>query len=189
MHIDVPYIDPIPEGVTAKIFKQTNVCRVEPQPYDPKTFQLETETITHADGTTETRPADVHNVIRWRHVLDEDGKQVMGEDGEPKIESNAKFVRWSDGSLTLHIGEEVLRVTETDKIDMYDCFVPGDVVRARILSMGDTRSYYLTTAANELGVVRAKSPFTGELMVAASWEEMECPSTGQRCKRKVAKVE
>ena len=114
MHIDVPYIDPIPEGVTAKIFKQTNVCRVEPQPYDPKTFQLETETITHADGTTETRPADVHNVIRWRHVLDEDGKQVMGEDGEPKIESNAKFVRWSDGSLTLHIGEEVLRVTETD---------------------------------------------------------------------------
>jgi exosome complex component CSL4 len=61
-------------------------------------------------------------------------------------------------------------------------------VRAKILSLGDTRSYYLTTAANELGVVRAKSPFTGELMVAASWEEMECPTTGQRCKRKVAKI-
>jgi len=81
-----------------------------------------------------------------------------------------------------------VRVTETDKIDMYDCFVPGDLVRARILSMGDSRSYYLTTAANELGVVRAKSPFTGEFMIAASWEEMECPSTGQKCKRKVAKV-
>jgi hypothetical protein len=78
--------------VTAKIFKQTNVCRVEPEPFDPKTFQLETETITHADGTTETRPADVHNVIRWRHVLDEDGKQIVGEDGQPKIESNAKVM-------------------------------------------------------------------------------------------------
>ena len=103
---------------------------------------------------------------------------VMTVNGQAAEDSFSGVIRTQD-----------VRVTETDKIDMYDCFVPGDVVRARILSMGDTRSYYLTTAANELGVVRAKSPFTGELMVAASWEEMECPSTGQRCKRKVAKVE
>lgn len=40
---------------------------------------------------------------------------------------------------------------------MYDCFRPGDVVRAKVLSLGDARSYYLTTAANSLGVVHAKS--------------------------------
>ena len=51
------------------------------------------------------------------------------------------------------------------------------------------RSYYLTTAENPLGVVRARSPFTGEAMTPVSWEEMECPSTKQRQKRKVAKVE
>lgn len=94
----------------------------------------------------------------------------------------------TEDSFSGVIRTQDIRVTETDKIDMYDCFVPGDIVRAKILSLGDTRSYYLTTAANELGVVRAKSPFTGELMVAASWEEMECPTTGQRCKRKVAKI-
>jgi exosome complex RNA-binding protein Csl4 len=40
---------------------------------------------------------------------------------------------------------------------MYDCFRPGDVVRAKVLSLGDARSYYLTTADNALGVVHAKS--------------------------------
>ena len=82
-----------------------------------------------------------------------------------------------------------VRATEVDKVDIYDCFVPSDVVRARVLSLGDSRSYYLTTAENPLGVVRARSPFTGEAMTPVSWEEMECPSTKQRQKRKVAKVE
>ena len=72
---------------------------------------------------------------------------VMTVNGQAAEDSFSGVIRTQD-----------VRVTETDKIDMYDCFVPGDVVRARILSMGDTRSYYLTTAANELGVVRAKSP-------------------------------
>jgi exosome complex component CSL4 len=40
---------------------------------------------------------------------------------------------------------------------MYACFHPGDIVRAEILSLGDQRSYYLTTAKNDLGVVYAKS--------------------------------
>ena len=37
----------------------------------------------------------------------------------------------------------------------------------KVISLGDTRSYYLSTAENELGVVQAKSPFTGEPMVPA----------------------
>ncbi len=40
---------------------------------------------------------------------------------------------------------------------MYDCFRPGDIVLAEVLSLGDARSYFLTTAKNELGVVHAKS--------------------------------
>lgn len=39
---------------------------------------------------------------------------------------------------------------------MYDCFRPGDIVRCEVLSLGDARSYYLTTARNELGVVYSK---------------------------------
>ena len=39
-----------------------------------------------------------------------------------------------------------MRATEIDKVVVYDCFRPGDVVRAEVLSLGDARSYYLTTA-------------------------------------------
>jgi hypothetical protein len=43
------------------------------------------------------------------------------------------------------------------QVVMHECFRPGDVVRAEVLSLGDSRSFYLTTAKNELGVVYAKS--------------------------------
>lgn len=50
------------------------------------------------------------------------------------------------------------------QVVMYDCFRPGDVVRAKVLSLGDARSYYLTTADNTLGVVHAKSLAGGEVL-------------------------
>lgn len=50
-------------------------------------------------------------------------------------------------------GTACLRV----QVVMYDCFRPGDIVLAEVLSLGDARSYFLTTAKNELGVVHAKS--------------------------------
>ena len=43
------------------------------------------------------------------------------------------------------------------QVVLSQCFRPGDVVRASVLSLGDARSYYLSTAENELGVVYAKS--------------------------------
>lgn len=54
------------------------------------------------------------------------------------------------------------------QVVMYDCFRPGDVVRAKVLSLGDARSYYLTTADNTLGVVHAKSLAGGEVLVLVS---------------------
>ncbi len=48
-----------------------------------------------------------------------------------------------------------------DKVELIACFRPGDLVRAAVLSLGDSRSYLLTTARNELGVVSAKSATSG----------------------------
>lgn len=50
-----------------------------------------------------------------------------------------------------------VRATEIDKVQVQASFRPGDVVRAEVLSLGDARSYHLTTAKNQLGVVYAKS--------------------------------
>ena len=60
------------------------------------------------------------------------------------------------------------------------------VVRAQIISYGDQRSYYLTTAANAFGVILAQSP-SGHSMTPISWEEMMCPVTKVVEMRKCAK--
>lgn len=44
----------------------------------------------------------MENTIRWRTVFDKEGNAVK--------ESNAKLVRWSDGSMSLHLGAEVFDV-------------------------------------------------------------------------------
>ena len=80
-----------------------------------------------------------------------------------------------------------VRATEIDKVLLHTSFRPGDVLRAEVLSLGDSRSYFLSTAKNELGVVYAKS-LAGEAMVPVSWQEMQCPRTRVVEPRKVAKV-
>ncbi|KAL1064299.1 hypothetical protein V6Z11_D13G203500 [Gossypium hirsutum] len=101
------------------------------------------------------------------------------------------------------IRQQDVRATEIDKVDMHLSFRPGDIVRAVVLSLGDARAYYLSTAKNELGVVSAESSAVlcstttqllfpldtiGATMVPISWTEMQCPLTGQIELRKVAKV-
>lgn len=79
------------------------------------------------------------------------------------------------------------REFEVDKVAMHDCFLPGDVVRAEVLSLGDSKAYFLTTAREDLGVVHAVSA-AGAAMVPRSWEEMQCPITTEVEKRKVARL-
>ncbi|KND01660.1 exosome non-catalytic core subunit CSL4 [Spizellomyces punctatus DAOM BR117] len=81
-----------------------------------------------------------------------------------------------------------VRATERDKVQIYKSFRPGDVVRAEVVSLGDARSYYLSTAKNELGVIFAQS-MAGYTMIPVSWEEMICPKTKVVEHRKCAKPE
>ncbi|EIW64425.1 exosome non-catalytic core subunit CSL4 [Trametes versicolor FP-101664 SS1] len=81
-----------------------------------------------------------------------------------------------------------VRATEKDKVKIADCFRGGDVIRGLVLSLGDARSYYVTTARNDLGVIFATSE-AGATMEPVSWQEMRCPKTGKIEKRKCAKPE
>ena len=53
--------------------------------------------------------------------------------------------------------KEDIRATEKDKVEIYKSFRPGDIVQARVSSLGDSQSYFLSTAENELGVIFAMS--------------------------------
>lgn len=48
-----------------------------------------------------------------------------------------------------------IRKHEVEKLQMDQCFQPGDIVKARVISLGDAKSYFITTAETELGVVLA----------------------------------
>lgn len=90
-----------------------------------------------------------------------------------------------------------MRATEKDKVVVGEAFRVGDVVRAVVISLGDQRDYYLSTAGNEFGVLLAWSEgdgfggggaTVGRLMEPVSWQEMRDPVTGKGERRKVAKT-
>eukprot|EP00927_Polykrikos_kofoidii_P054947 TRINITY_DN49276_c0_g1_i1.p1 TRINITY_DN49276_c0_g1~~TRINITY_DN49276_c0_g1_i1.p1 ORF type:complete len:187 (+),score=34.73 TRINITY_DN49276_c0_g1_i1:109-669(+) len=85
------------------------------------------------------------------------------------------------------IRKQDVRFFEVDKLNIVDCFRVGDFVRAQVLSLGDARSYVLSTALGDgLGVIFARSA-VGQPMQPVSWQYMKCPGTGRLEKRKVAK--
>ncbi|TDL28384.1 hypothetical protein BD410DRAFT_780885 [Rickenella mellea] len=86
------------------------------------------------------------------------------------------------------IRSQDVRATEKDKVKISDCFRGGDIVRGLVISLGDARSYYVTTGRNDLGVIFATSE-SGATMEPVSWQEMRCPRTGRIEKRKCAKPE
>ncbi|KAJ1974518.1 hypothetical protein H4R35_003568 [Dimargaris xerosporica] len=100
---------------------------------------------------------------------------IMMVDASPCKEDYQGIIRSQD-----------VRVTEKDQVKMHLCFRPGDMVRAQVISLGDARSFYLSTAQNELGVILAHSA-AGVAMVPISWEEMQCPKTHAIEHRKCAK--
>eukprot|EP00371_Babesia_bovis_P001725 XP_001610372.1 hypothetical protein [Babesia bovis T2Bo] len=51
---------------------------------------------------------------------------------------------------------------------IYECFHPGDFVRAKVISTSDTKQLMLSTAQKDLGVIRV--PEAGEELVPISWK-------------------
>lgn len=80
-----------------------------------------------------------------------------------------------------------IQLVQGEVVEVYKSFRPGDLIRAEVLSLGDSRTYYLTTAKPEYGVVLAKS-ISGHTMEAISSKLMQCPKTKLKEYRKVAKT-
>ena len=78
-----------------------------------------------------------------------------------------------------------VRINEIDKIIMHECFHPGDLVRAIVISLGDSKYYYLSTAENNLGVIYSKSESNNNLIPVNNNEMKDC-ITGHIENRKVA---
>jgi exosome complex component CSL4 len=86
------------------------------------------------------------------------------------------------------IQQKDVRQTQIDSVEISKCFRPGDIIRAKVIALGDKKSFILSTARNDLGVVLAQS-LAGYTMIPVSWEKMVCPKTKFVENRKCAKPE
>lgn len=83
--------------------KLPNFLSVDTRPFDPDTYEDEIDEEETLDEEGRQRlKLKVGNTIRWRRTINEKGETIQ--------ESNARFVRWSDGSLSLHLGSEIFDV-------------------------------------------------------------------------------
>ena len=85
------------------------------------------------------------------------------------------------------IRSQNVRQTEIDSVEIWKCFRPSDIVKCKIISLGNQRDYYLSSADPDLGVIVANSTF-GYPMKPISWNKMQCPVTKIVEMRKVAKI-
>ncbi|KAJ7994597.1 hypothetical protein DPEC_G00251120 [Dallia pectoralis] len=125
MDRDQPEEEPVPEtrieveipkvntdlGSDLYFVKLPNFLSVEPRPFDPQYYEdeFEDEEMLDEEGRTRLK-LKVENTIRWRAKKDEEGNETR--------ESNARIVKWSDGSMSLHLGNEVF--------DVYKAPLQGD---------------------------------------------------------------
>ncbi|KAK6925091.1 Leo1-like protein [Dillenia turbinata] len=105
LELGIPFEHPPAHPDKMNMIRVSNIMGIEPKPFDPETFQEEDTFVTDESGSKKRIRLD-DNIVRWRIVKNSDGTETY--------ESNARFVRWSDGSLQLLIGNEVLDISVQD---------------------------------------------------------------------------
>ena len=88
-------------------------------------------------------------------------------------------------SFTGVIRSQDVRSFDVDAMEIHTCFRPRDIVKAKVLALGDRRAYYLTTVEQGLGVISGVSK-NGNTMVGMNEKMMVCKETGEMEERRVA---
>ncbi|KAK9669147.1 hypothetical protein RND81_13G111900 [Saponaria officinalis] len=105
MELEIPLRPPPARPEKMNMIRVSNIMGIDPKPFDPKTYEEEDVFVTDESGTKKRIRLE-NNIVRWRTVKKANGTLAR--------ESNARFVRWSDGSLQLQIGNEVLDISVQD---------------------------------------------------------------------------
>ncbi|KDP31332.1 hypothetical protein JCGZ_11708 [Jatropha curcas] len=118
LELEIPFKHPPADPTKMNMIKVSNIMGIDHDEFDPKTYVEEKTFVTDESGTPKRIRLE-NNIVRWRTVRKPDGTR--------SIESNARFVRWSDGSLQLLIGNEVLDISvQDDQHDQTHLFLRHD---------------------------------------------------------------
>jgi RNA polymerase-associated protein LEO1 len=78
------------------LVKMPRSISIQDKCFDERTYDASTEAQMFSGAST---------VIRWRYMKDAQGNVRTDEHGEKLVESNARLVRYSDGSMQLIVGD------------------------------------------------------------------------------------
>jgi len=90
-------ISKIPSENETMLLRTPKFIKIETNPYDPEGHNVADE---------EKKYTGVSAVIRWRYKVDKSGEVIKDADGLPVMESNARLVKWSDGTYQVLVGRD-----------------------------------------------------------------------------------
>ncbi|KZV96378.1 Leo1-domain-containing protein [Exidia glandulosa HHB12029] len=108
--LEIPDV-PFPRSSDGKVWtvRLPNYLKLDSKPFAPEAYigAENDEDGRDAESAKERSLSiklEVENTIRWRWVRGPDGQMVR--------QSNTRFIRWSDGSLSVQLGKELFDVTD-----------------------------------------------------------------------------
>ncbi|UJR13477.1 hypothetical protein I4U23_000491 [Adineta vaga] len=104
IEVDTPHVT-CDLGRDIHLVKLPTFMKIEPKPYEPQYLNEEIRDDDDEDSKAILK-LQLENTIRWRYNTNELGETVR--------ESNTRLVRWSDGSLSLHVGKEIFDVSKSN---------------------------------------------------------------------------
>ena len=96
--ICIPDTKKIADQASTFSVRLPNFLKMQTNPYNKQLHHEEAEAALFLGATS---------MIRWRHKLNQNGDVELDTMGLPVKESNARLVKWSDGSYQLLVGQEV----------------------------------------------------------------------------------
>ncbi|WVQ74569.1 hypothetical protein IAR50_004170 [Cryptococcus sp. DSM 104548] len=133
---------------------------LDSQPFDSDHYRATAEEAP--DGTEKPLAAKSHmigvkNTIRWRWAT--------GPDGEPTRQSNARMLRWSDGSVSLQLGDDLydLAPSHGTTLSRPSDPIPPTKTREALPPAQNTSTTFLCVGAAAERVLVTEKPIAGQL--------------------------
>lgn len=93
-----------------------NFLHLEQRAFQPSTWDPKAE--------QENTNVPVENTIRWRWTPRATDSKATATGAGPKKQSNARIIRWSDGSLSLQLGSEIFDIATDRTVASHKTVVP-----------------------------------------------------------------
>jgi len=103
--IEIPDIPRVGSDIDIQSVRIPNMLHLDPYAFGEMEYKPAVE-----ESRLQKLGRSIDFVMRWRFKKNANMERQLDENGSPIIESNSRFVQWSDGSIQLLIGDEVFDV-------------------------------------------------------------------------------